>query len=309
MPCGFCQTNSLGLYVDIDGEIKFWEGERNLRGYIKDTVLITFGKKTFYEDLGNLKQIDLTLLEYPKDNWHMLTQKDDTFQINDPSFESSLINGSFTIPDSIVFSLIHNIDSSKYEPNELLENRKIKYMDNITGDGLTDSIVDMLKVKLALYVKRYYGKTEPDKARHELYLELSDYDSIVNKIEVYDYLVDQLILYDYTHNQLNGIIRYHWNTGVEFDSLRYDESGQLVYFSRESIGSSRDEFYFEYNQFGKVIKTKCFLAGYVGDSESDLKKSYTVEYITYAYDEYGVLNSKSLTRSNGSLEIYFYEFK
>lgn len=306
----FAQINPLGIYIDIDGKIKFWESEANPNGNVDNPVYIRCGVDTSFYDLRNLKYDHLTFLDAPRGS-STFPSNIDPSRVNETmpleGFTEHQPYSTMFIVDTI--ALIYKLpDSTKLADLDLVKTQKMRFRDEVRGDGLTDSIVETLKTKLTGYIKHYYGKHEPFEAREELHTEISHYDTVINKQAVYDYLVDKLVFYKYRNDKLTSIMGYHWNLGVEFDSLRYDEFGNLIYFSRESIGSLRDEFYFEYNQNGQVILAKSFLSGSIGESKNDLITDYIIETLRFTYSTSGILNSKSVLQKSGKWHTCYFQF-
>lgn len=295
---GYSQ-NILGLYVDIDGKVKFWMSETNLNGHLEDTVIIKCGSATTFEDLRNLRQINLTFIE-PEESPHSYgdpSNMNDTAQYKVID-DWSTINYQIYSPDSLLY-IVENIDLS-----DLI---KRPFYDETRGDGLSDSIVKILKTKLTNHVNQFYGKGYPQKERNKLYEELSVEDTVINKQGIYDYIVDELIFYSYADENLTSKIWYHWDHGIEVDSFEYDKKGNLIYFSREYIGGYRDELFFKYNHSGQVI----FLERRTRSVESDPLpyNSYSLESVKFSYNDTGIMNSKSQLGPDDRWYICYYEIK
>lgn len=295
--------NPLGIYIDIDGTLKFWEYEANLNGNLEDTVIVTCGSETYMDDLRNIKQIDLTLIETKRDSESTETNLDPS-KINDATLS---IWGSH-LGDTNFFNWKSNltpalIDSS-YETNTL----ERKYSDLAIGDGLTDSVLQNVKSRLKKYVNQFYGTRVPYEASNKLHQELSDYDSIVDKVAQYDYLVDRVVFYDYNNqNQLIRVTSYHWNSGVEVDFITYDKTGNMIYFARESIGSIRNELFFTYDPKKRVVEvmkrySSCGPLNITPHAHPDIR------IIKFTYDR-GVVSSISRLLDDGNWLTCYYEIK
>ena len=123
---------------------------------------------------------------------------------------------------------------------------------------------------------------------------LSVEDSIINKEPVYDYLIDKVVFYAYDSGKLVGSIGYfHANSGIEIDTLKYDSSGKLIFFSKESIGISHDSYYFYYNEKGQVVEIKHVYYHYESDQYEKCPscKRYATYRYKYSYNAQAKLNS------------------
>ncbi len=299
---GYCQ-NPFGIYVGIDGRVKFWESETNLNGHLEDTVIVKCGSETSFEDLRNLRQIDLTLIEAPREIATMQSDSDPS-KINDTLrsvLRAHLGDTNFFDWNHILTPVV--IDS-QYENNPF-EN---KYSDIARGAGLTDSVLLYVKSRLEKHLYQHYGTNETYEASNELYREFSEYDSIVDKVAIYDYLVDRVVFYDYNNlGQLTRVLSYYWNSGVEVDFIQYDKNGNIVYFARESLGTIRKELYFTYNTEMRVIE---IMERYSSTSSSNIAPhAYPdIRKVKFSYNQ-GVVNSKSTLLSNGNWLTCYYEIK
>jgi len=301
--------NPIGIYLDIDGQIKFWEMEANRIGYIKDTVIITCNSQTQTDDLGNLKYDHLTFLEAPR-NISTMPSDADPSRINDslPKINhDKMYEAGLVLPTWYSYYLQFYEDSLSMTHDTILTTPPSKFENKIRGAGLNDSIIHSIQLKLLDYVHQHWGKKETYQDRNKLYLDLSMYDTVIDKKAVYDYLVDLAIFYSYENNLLTSITGYHWNLGVEFDSLAYDDQGNLIYFSRESIGSIRDQFLFEYNAQGQVIKATCYYSGLINELEEELVRDYNISTYTFTYNKNGKIRSKSTLQNDGSWYTCYYK--
>lgn len=290
-----------GLYIDFDGKVKFRDAEPNLRGYVEDTVFVIFYNDTIVDDLYNVLYNDLTLIESPDDGWTLPSSGDpsrvnDTTEFNERSYSNNPL--TFNVPTIWIDTFV-----LQETQKELIN----KYSDLIRGDKLTIENIEKIRTLLQKYQRENYGMAIPYQTRNDLYVELSHYDSVVDKIAVYDYLVDHVVFYNYDSEKLTSILGYHWNLGVEFDSLHYDKRGKLVYFSRESLGSIRNEFFFEYDRKKRVISSKHFYS-ITPNSDEGLMVREEHETVNYEYKK-GTLISKSVKTIDGIISTVKYKFQ
>jgi hypothetical protein len=250
------QINPLGIYVDIDGKVKFWRSEANFNGNLDDTVYITHNSETQLYDLRNLKFNYLTILEAPRSNWTTPSNLDPS-RINDTSDYSithNTINLYFSHPKISFDSIILNTNVVEATIPSL--QNQVFFSDDIRGVGLNDSILHIVKNKLNDIIDRFYGK----------------------------------------------VLGYHWNLGIEVDSLNYDKSGNLIYYSREQIGSNLDECFFNYDKFGRVTS---FTKNYSTPvSENSIDISYSRQ-VSFTYNSVGIINSKAELHEGNLITYYF----
>ena len=299
------QINPLGLYVDIDGKVKFWECEEYLNGNLDDTVHITLNGDTYLDDLRNLKYQHLTIIDAPSSDWISLSNLDPS-RINDTSRYNIYDNryGRST------FSFGENYFSNYYLNNQFTiltidstANSNRLFRDESRGAGLTDSILRLVKTKLSDYVS---NRPWSDEKLEKLHNEISGYDTIVDGIAQFDYIVDLFITYDYDKkDKLTRVLGYHWNQTLEVDSLKYDKKGNLIYFSREQLGINRSEYSFKYDKSGRVISvdTRYFSPG--SDNSIEVTRTNSIKF---TYNKVGKVNSKSVL-DDGILLTYFFEIK
>jgi hypothetical protein len=183
-----------------------------------------------------------------------------------------------------------------------LQNQEF-FSDDIRGVGLNDSILHIVKNKLNDIIDRFYGKFLPYEQINQLRNEISYHDTVIEKIAVYDYLVDMIVTYEYDGNgRLSKVLGYHWNLGIEVDSLNYDKSGNLIYYSREQIGSNLDECFFNYDKFGRVTS---FTKNYSTPvSENSIDISYSRQ-VSFTYNSVGIINSKAELHEGNLITYYF----
>jgi hypothetical protein len=292
------QINPLGLYVDVDGKVKFWENEANRNGNVEDTVYISFNGDTHLEDLRNLKYNHLTLIEASSSDWITPSNLDPS-RINDTS--RSISNGSKFAVNTYAFG--ENHFTYYYLSNQRISikmdtssNYKCKrlFSDESRGSGLNDSVLSLVKSKLNHYINRNYGKPWSGEKLEQLHKEISAYDTIIDGVAIFDYIVDLIIAYDYDEkDRLTRVLGYHWSQPVEVDSLKYDKAGNLIYFSREQIGMKRREYFFKYDKSGRV--TSVHERERSAGSENSIDVSFSNK-IKFTYNKVGVMNSKTVLR-------------
>jgi YD repeat-containing protein len=303
------QVNPLGVYIDIDGKVKFWETEENRNGHLEDSVLITFNGKTELSDLRNFKYDYLTIVEAPRARWTLPNNIDpsiryDTTQITRTD-SARLSNAEATQNFFPFFWALKSV------PKPVAKTLGPAYfMNDIRGAGLNDSILNIVKSKLTDYANTHYNKYLPDEARNDLRTELSSPDTVINGITVYDYLVDMLVIYDYDKKKrLSRVLGYHWDYGVELDSLKYNKAGNLIYFSRESIGGTRNEYFFKYNKLGKVsdLLHQYSSVGHNADSPSYTNPDR--HSTRFTYDKTGRMNTQSHWQKEKTWLTSYFEIK
>lgn len=304
---GNTQTIPLGLNLTPGGKVVFSEGEPNYNGNLDNPVEVSCdGAESYMEDLRNVKYNMLTIVEFPDESW-VLPNRNDPSRMNDTtSYYDSENNDSypwyfydstqtlyFVLDSSFVIDSVYNNEVSDSKPVQP------KFNDDVVGLELTDERVAMLKQKLRNYVNDHYGKVEPYSDQNDLQIELSHEDSVVDKYAVYDYLVDKLVFYNYTDDLLTSVIGYHYDYGVEFDSLRYDAAGNMTYFSTEGIGSIRNEYYMEYNKFNQVIKVINHYSS-AGNTDEESYINPDIEVVKFGYNPNGNVKSKSRYQEDGT---------
>jgi hypothetical protein len=304
------QINPLGVYLEIDGKINFWYFEANRNGQVNDTIIITYNNEKEITDLRNLKYDLLTFVESPRTIWTSPCNLDpsrinDTIEpepINNINYLSPIISFSiepFVLNDTII---LENKNSSVVKNNY--------FADDIRGVGLNDSTIAVVKNILIKYINQYYNSYPSIDNREKLRYQLSKPDTIINHKAVYDYLVDLFIVHDFDSNQnLSRVIGYHWDYGIEIDSLKYDQLNRLIYFSRESIGSIQQQYFFTYDKYSRVTQVKNYYStvGVNADRPSYTKSDiYTMKF---TYNKSGKLNSKSYLQKDGKWITSNFEIK
>jgi hypothetical protein len=299
--------NPMGVYLDIDGKVKFWLDEPNRNGNVDDTVYLTYGDLKELIDLRNLKYDYLTLIEAPRRRATSISDMDPSIH-----YDTTEVDNSET--DAQPITLFNNYSLFQYECAKTFvyiqpDSNYVQktYWDDIRGAGLNDSTIKEVKDILVDYVNRISGKWESYEEREALHAQLSEPDTIIEKKAVYDYLVDLFVVHDYDkENRLIRVIGYHWNYGVEVDLLNYDTNGNLIYFCRDKIGSSKHEFFFQYNTAAQVVNV-CYKYSFVGTNESTPQYAYPeFQETKYTYSQTGVLTSKSELQDDNSWSTVYY---
>lgn len=303
---GIAQINPLGLFVDLDGKVKFWTSEPNYNGNLDDTVIITFNDETSLYDLRNLKYDYLTILESPGSDWTVPSNLDPS-SINDTTQYCSADNAiNITFPESsIIFESMSSESIVIYEPLSASQ-REYRFSDDIRGDGLNDSNISLVKIKLNEFAERFQGKSLPEEDMNHLHSEISYPDTLIENRAVYDYVVDMLVAYEYDKGGLlQKVLGYHWSLGIEVDRFRYDSSGNLIYFSREELGANLTEYFFNYDKHGRV---ETFTENvYSQATEDSIDVSYS-EKFKFTYGSSGTMNSKA-EWVEGNWRTYYFEVK
>ena len=284
------QVNPYGLDITAKGKVVFSMTEPNYNGNVEDpTEVKCDGDEPQIVDWRNVQYDFLTIVDYPDEKWTEPSNLDPS-RVNDTTIskgemDRSKLNPYWETKDSAFITLVYTGSSSG-------TNRP--FQDEAYGLELSDELVAKLKIKLQAYVRKYRDVEDTDDAFAKLRNELSTVDTVIEKRTVYDYLVDKLVFYNYNENdQLMGVIGYHWSLGVEVDSLHYDEKGNLVYFSRETIGGGKDEYSIEYDDSDRVIRMT-HLQSSVEEKNSFDRDPTDFETVNYTYDNSGTVNSKSI---------------
>lgn len=313
--------NPLGVYIDIDGKVKFWAGEANRNGNMDDTVYTSFKGKRQLIDLRNLKYDDLTLLEAPRYIATSICNMDPSihYDTTDRAGPDTQINVTksfidhnptllYTIPTTSV-DISQAFSATPNHPAKIRPAQK-EFRDDIRGAGLNDSTIKEVKAILVEYINRLTGNWEGNDDREALRRKLSLPDTIIEKKAVYDYLVDLFVVHHYdSKNRLTKVIGYHWNLGVEVDSLRYDKAGNLVYFSRDKIGSIRKEFIFTYNKNARV-STVSYMYSTVGANRNTTHYTHPeIQKMKFTYTNSGIMNSQSQLQKDGKWLTTYYEIR
>lgn len=298
--CGFySQVIPYGVYITIEGKVKFSEMESNQRGYIEDTVYLNCGEWNSSDDIANIPINYLTLVDFPDDSWTNESYGDPS-KINDttPRVYSDNYLWQNTPFNVITIDTLFIVETPNGKSNRRKKEEIHQFQNIYRGDKLNDSVISLVNQKLTHFKNNYQDKTIFYDARGKLYMDLSHYDTVIEKQAIYDFLVDHFVDYKYNKKGLTNAIGYHWNLGVESDSLVYDKKHRLIYFSRESIGSSKTEIHFTYNKSGQVISNK-LLRSYSGNQEGEpLIVSSTVMNL-YTYHKSGLMSSITFYYEDG----------
>jgi hypothetical protein len=302
--------NPLGLYIDIDGHVKFWTAEANRNGNVDDTVFVSYNGTRELIDLRNLKYNYLTLLEAPREAATSKCNLDPSARY-DTTVVSEVETQFKPIGYSLTFSQLnyYGTPTIEYMTNDTSPKQN-EFADDIRGIGLNDTNIKEVKTILAAYINRLKGKWEDDDDREALRKKLSLPDTIIEKKAVYDYLIDLFVVHNYdSKNRLTKVIGYHWDLGVEVDSLSYDKRGKLIYFSRDKIGSIRNEFFFKYNKYALVSDVKHVYTT-VGINKHTTQYAHPeVHKMKFAYNNAGKMSAQSHLQNDGTWVTLNYEFR
>lgn len=303
----FAQINPLGLYVDIDGKVKFWESEANENGEVDDTVYITVNGERYLDDMRNLKYHHLTIIEAPSADWISLSNLDPS-RINDTSRNNTFGNGyginSFSFGENhYSYYYLNNQFTILTIDSTATNNSKRLFTDESRGEGLTDSVLLLVKLKLTDYVS---NRPWSDEKLEKLHTEISGYDTMIEGVAHFDYIVDLFLAYDYDKkDRLTRVLGYHWNQTLEVDSLKYDKKGNLIYFSRQQLGINKSEYFFKYDKFGRVVGVD---TRYLSFGSENSIESTRANNIKFTYNNLGKVNSKSVL-DDGILLTYYFDIK
>ena len=294
--CVNAQWIPLGLDISPEGKVLFSHFPPNFNGNLDDTTYILENGEQYLWDRRNVNYSFLTIFEAPEEYVSSNLQPSrmyDTTGYFEPVFVGSqwVSHYNFDFTDR-VYPVADSL-SETYDPD--------KFYDELQGLGLNDSIGKVLKRKVEEYAYRYMGNMVPEEVEKSLQVELSEVDTVINGKYVYDYLADQFKYYTYQNDKLVRAIAYEWNGSVEFDSLKYDLKGNLVYFSREQIGVVKDEYCFEYNTQNKLVEVS-YNNYYFGYPEQDR----IPRVWEFGYDKKGVINRRFELLTDGSWSsVYF----
>ncbi len=301
------QVNPLGLFVDVDGKVKFWESEPNYNGQVDDTVYITTNKERNIEDLRNLRYNYLTFVEAPGDEW-IIPSNLDPSKLND-TLQTALDATQYGLGvHSLGYDHFTNTFFIQQSPNITSDSGiqdipKANYEDESRGANLNDSLLRLVQQKLILYKNRNCEKPLDSQELELLQKEISSCDTVIDGKAVFDYLVDLFIDYTYdTRNRLTQVIGYHWSHPLEIDTFIYDQAGNISYFSREQIGIRRTEISFKYDTSSKVV----FVAEHYCHIDSDPNSEIKYSSNTYfSYNSKGVMDSKTVIQDGNHLHFRF----
>lgn len=284
---GYSQINPIGLLLNLNGTIEVNTGPPNYNGRLDNPVYVICDIDTVLWDLRNVRYDQLTIIEAPEYIYPNNL---------DPSYEEyeNILDFDYknlTIPTYETNSSFINFNNDSAVFNATNTNR---FQDVIIGTGKINNNIQLIKTKLSNQIKYYLGNYSEEEELQRIYYELSTADSIVDGEMRYDYLIDKLIFYNYEANKLISIMGYHWDYGVELDSLQYDSLGNLTYFLREAIGSFRNEILLSYDKNNRVIGM-VQISGYADSSPIITESKFT-------YGLNGILNSKSIRTEKSDWE-------
>lgn len=290
------QVIHYGLEVSEKGTIVFSRAEENRNGILEDTTDVTceIGQSRYQDDWRNVKYDFLILMDYPDETWTMPSNGDPGYE-GDSLPEETGKSGKNQLVTVVLFTDTLLDDSTRQDRIEPVP----LFRDEIDGLGLTDSRVADAREKLETYICENYGRLTEWKEQNQLYTALSCPDTIIHKQRIYDYLVDRLVFYTYEGDRLTAVTAYHWNLGVECDSLRYDKYGNLRYLTREKVGSIRYEYCFDYNESNQLIEST-FVYCSAGSIPYEPFGKDLPEVTRFGYDASGTICSKSVVTGTGT---------
>jgi len=279
---GISQVIPTGLTLKVNGELEITLDNYRLNvNIIRDSILVTCDSYSRWMDIEELESEYLSIIETPDPNWTNWSvigyenNPNDEYLINAP-----IVNWAFY--DSAIETNHTENQSNKFE-------NIFEYHGTLT-DVQKEEVYDTLNS----YALQHSEKPLVMKDWYKLQKFLSVEDTMINKEPVYDYLIDKVVFYTYDSGKLVRSIGYfHANSGIEIDTLKYDSSGKLIFFSKESIGISHDSYYFYYNELGQVVELKHVYYHYASDQYEKCSscKQYSTYRHKYSYNAQGQLNS------------------
>lgn len=287
------QVIPFGLMMNEKGRLQQVE-DINYRGYIVDTIYLEYNDKLEFGDVGNFIQSFLILIEPPSDysrtpsNMDPSRQYDTSYVEVIPPYSTSesiffinpQTNYPYSIDSNVVFTVcIDSIREASFQP----------HYDEWVGLNVTDSNLVQIKSILRNYVSELWGRNDRDDKRWELHQILSDPDSVVDKIPVFDYVLDLVLFYNYQDTFLQSILGYHWDYGVELDSLRYDRKGNIIYYARETPGVFRHELQFKYDRQRRIISVDKVYLSWLDQNNEFYEESIRETY-QYKYNKQGKIS-------------------
>lgn len=286
------QVIPFGLMMTEKGKLQQVE-DINYRGYIVDTIYLEYNNKFEFGDSENFTVGFLTFMEPPSE-YSQSTSNMDPSRRYDTSYVEEITNPStspfyfinpqlmypYSIDTNVIFTVI--VDSTiktSFQP----------HYDEWVGLNITDSNLVQIKSILRNYVTELWGKNDRDDKRWELHQQLSQPDTIIEKIPCFDYIVDKVLFYNYQDTFLTSILGYHWDYGVEIDSLRYDRKGNVIYYGRETPGIFRHELHFKYDRKGRIISFEKIYLSLFNQEDDFYKESDKIIYL-YKYNKQGKIS-------------------
>ena len=280
---GISQVIPTGLTLKINGELEITlDNYRFNITSIKDSVLVTSGTYQRWMDILEVESEILSIIETPDPDWTSWSVLEEELNPSSDEYLNSMPVADWSLYDSTLETNQTETQSSAYEDvfeyhGTLTDAQKKEIHDTLDAYALKHSEKDLV-------MKDWYAVQE----------FLSVEDTIINKELVYDYLIDKVIFYTYDDGKLVGSIGYfHSSAGIEIDTLKYDSSGKLIFFSKESIGISHDSYYFYYNENNQVIEIKHVDYSYHSSLYENCPscKQYSTYEFKFSYNAQGKINS------------------
>ncbi len=286
------QVIPFGLMMTVSGKLEQVE-MLNYRSYIKDTFYIEYQNQYCYGDPENFTTSFLLLIEPPSDYSKTPSNMDPSRR-----YDTSYVEEIPSIPNQYYISLYNPtasvyylIDTTIFFQDTLHSSEKPAFQphyDEWIGLNITDSNLVQIKSILRNYVHQLWGKNDRDDLRWELHQVLSEPDSIEEKIPCFDFILDQVLFYNYQDTFLTSILGYHWDYGVEIDSLRYDKKGNVIYYARETPGVFRHELHFKYDHKKRIISIDKVYLTWLDQNDDDYEESIRENY-QFKYNREGKL--------------------
>ncbi|MCB9234513.1 MAG: hypothetical protein H6581_22855 [Bacteroidia bacterium] len=285
---GFSQIIPYGLSLSIEGKVEIVTGKpANFPFQIENPVyMVCENGDSSVEDVSWFKDQHLTILDVPDPNWTNYS-----IQVEDvPPAPPAGDFPWYLLPiwDSSIAVTVFWDSSILTAKEDVLLNDIVDYHGTLPEPG-----VRSVRERVEKYIRSHRGRDLDNDAWDELYEEISAVDTVMEKEYVYDYLVSKLVLYDYEGGKLTHALGYFFRSaGVETDTLRYDQRGNLVYFHRETIGIGGEQIWFTCNPAGQVTYFRQ-VHYYLDNSSYRNCPSCCTESVfeqKFGYDEAGNLN-------------------
>lgn len=306
----------LGVYVDVDGKLNFWESEFNYNGNLTDTVCIRYSGGLFYSDLRNVKYDLLTIFEPPGDNEFLPSSMDPSKQFDDTLDTTS--DERANTENLEWHSVYFWNDSSEFSDATIAficdektdQKLNLPWMQNTNrGVGISSEMEPIIQQQLNEYIDCNAGYWEEEDAFWNLHMDLSEIDSVSNQKACFDFLLDYWLNCSRNESgQLVSVCSYNWDSGVEILQLDYEPNGQVSLIRHEKIGGIANEYAFYYNAKAQVIEVEqCYAT--VGSNRSTLSYAYPIRTRKrFEYNESGIISAIRTQMPNGEWDTVLIEF-